>query len=429
MLNIILEDGAVYLNFYYDGERSKAVLKNPGLLSGNLMTGAEIKIILHKDTNEAELVLDEDDFLPDALCTILEESPPAYSTFFGLISEPRAGRGRYYMLRDINADGLLFCTGSYLVKKGQGLCSRFDGQWHLRYNLVENFFYAPDHIESDIKLWKHPSMRLADIGENIGMKDLTKRFRNYAALWHRHNFFDSDDWSKEFYRKQAKLGFIAITHTEDGKTSLTPQLQREYALLDWNNLNPGSHVKKILKSSRIEDENIRLHISGDPSAALENLALMWDPTWITEKYEHLIKGIAADCSRKKDRRFRIWGVTLTAGPRDEVIAGELGYSIGKTYTSLSGFFHRSEKKYNNFGKLQMVMLAHLLEKSGIAFWNLGQPYMEYKLKLGAEVVPRGLFFKRWDKAIRGRTPDLEKCVMNNLNSRFTVGAVDNTVDS
>ncbi|HAK46172.1 MAG TPA: hypothetical protein DCO79_09690, partial [Spirochaeta sp.] len=106
--------------------------------------------------------------------------------------------------------------------------------------------------------------------------------------------------------------------------------------------------------------------------------------------------------------FRIWGGTLSAGDDDKIIAGELGYSIGKTYTNLSGFFHREERKYNNFGKLQMVMLARKLEKAGIAFWNLGQPYMEYKLKLGADVVPRGLFLKRWDRAVRGRTPDLEQ---------------------
>ena len=54
------------------------------------------------------------------------------------------------------------------------------------------------------------------------------------------------------------------------------------------------------------------------------------------------------------------------------------------------------------------MLAEVLEQAGIAFWNLGQPYMEYKLKLGADVVPRGLFLKRWDKSVRGRTPDLSK---------------------
>ena len=58
------------------------------------------------------------------------------------------------------------------------------------------------------------------------------------------------------------------------------------------------------------------------------------------------------------------------------------------------------------GKLQMVMLADVLERAGIAFWNLGQPYMEYKIKLGAEVVPRGVFLKRWDKAVRGKTINL-----------------------
>ena len=51
--------------------------------------------------------------------------------------------------------------------------------------------------------------------------------------------------------------------------------------------------------------------------------------------------------------------------------------------------------------VQLVMLARRLEASGFEFWNLGHPYMDYKTKLGAEVLPRTRFLPRWDTATKG----------------------------
>ena len=84
-------------------------------------------------------------------------------------------------------------------------------------------------------------------------------------------------------------------------------------------------VRKIIDSVRIEDEGIRLKVNPDPAAG------------------------------------------------GGVIAGELGYTTGKTYTSLSGFFYRGERSYDNFGKLQMVLLARQPRDSGIAFGTSGSP--------------------------------------------------------
>ena len=74
---------------------------------------------------------------------------------------------------------------------------------------------------------------------------------------------------------------------------------------------------------------------------------------------------------------------------------EVGYIIAKTYTSLSGFSSK-DKKYNNYGTLQLVELSKYLEKNNFAFWNLGHPHMEYKKNLGAKVYSRKEFLKRWD---------------------------------
>ena len=77
-----------------------------------------------------------------------------------------------------------------------------------------------------------------------------------------------------------------------------------------------------------------------------------------------------------------------------LIAGEIGYKIGKTYTSLSGF-SKKDKKYNNWGKLQMILLAKHLEENSFSFWNLGHPYMQYKFDLGAKLYSREDFLEKW----------------------------------
>lgn len=74
------------------------------------------------------------------------------------------------------------------------------------------------------------------------------------------------------------------------------------------------------------------------------------------------------------------------------------YIIGRTYTSLAGFSSR-EKEYANYGTAQLVLLAQYLEENDFAFLNLGQPYMPYKLDLGAKVYEREEFLELWEDAI------------------------------
>ncbi len=78
-----------------------------------------------------------------------------------------------------------------------------------------------------------------------------------------------------------------------------------------------------------------------------------------------------------------------------MVAGEIGYRVGRVYTSLTGFFDRRDPELRNVGTLQLVLLARHLEASGFAFWNLGQPEMQYKRDLGAPALPRPVFLRRW----------------------------------
>jgi hypothetical protein len=78
---------------------------------------------------------------------------------------------------------------------------------------------------------------------------------------------------------------------------------------------------------------------------------------------------------------------VAARRRRVLVAGELGYSVGAVYTSLTGFATES-----GTGTVQLTCLGRWLEASGFLLWDLGME-MEYKFDLGAVLVPRHSFVR------------------------------------
>lgn len=200
------------------------------------------------------------------------------------------------------------------------------------------------------------------------------------------NYYWSDDFSAEYYIAQAKAGFIAVTDFFEEKELLLPEIQFSYALLDFNELHISQKVKKLLKYQKPE-----LHIDEELDEVAQAIALTHKDNWLTPRYLTMLKE-----TRGKDKHFKV--ISAYIRENGKLVSGEIGYSIGQTYTSLSGFTRR-ERCYNNYGTTQLVLLAHYLKKEGFAFWNLGQPYMDYKLALGAKIYERSDFLERWFEAI------------------------------
>jgi len=133
---------------------------------------------------------------------------------------------------------------------------------------------------------------------------------------------------------------------------------------------------------------------------------------------------------------------------DVLVAGEIGYSFGTTYTSLTGFY---DKSVPNAGKLQLVLLCKWLQQKGYSFWNFGHPprrlidarglykmethgtsvetkgeaksalfsctdriprdeevawSMKYKADLGVEVLTKKQFLTMWTKCRDSEIPEL-----------------------
>lgn len=171
------------------------------------------------------------------------------------------------------------------------------------------------------------------------------------------NYYLSDDFSKEFYILLAKTGFISTSIFIDNLFYLLPEIQFEYAILDFDNLHINKRVKKL-----INQNNFEFLINKDINKNLEKLNDYHKDNWLTNKYKDLIVNLY----KNPDNNFSILSIELYDKNSKELIAGEIGYKINSTYTSLSGFSSKDEN-YKNWGKLQMVLLAFYLEKTTSLF--------------------------------------------------------------
>jgi Leu/Phe-tRNA-protein transferase len=200
------------------------------------------------------------------------------------------------------------------------------------------------------------------------------------------NYYWSDDFSAENYVALAKAGFISVTEEYKGEELLIPEIQYKYALLNFEDLHISKKVQKLLNR-----KNLSLEFDSNLDEVYEKINSLHKNSWLTPNYLTMLKEV-----QLLDSSVKVKSVTLKE--EGKVVAGEIGYMIGRTYTSLSGFSSR-KKEHSNYGTAQLVLLAQYLEKNGFDFWNLGHPFMDYKLALGVKIYEREEFLLRWKSSI------------------------------
>ncbi|KAG7341171.1 acyl-CoA N-acyltransferase [Nitzschia inconspicua] len=82
---------------------------------------------------------------------------------------------------------------------------------------------------------------------------------------------------------------------------------------------------------------------------------------------------------------RLYSIEVWDEATGDLVAGELGYTVGSIYTSLTGF-----SAQNNAGSVQLAALGRLLCSLGFNMWDLGMD-MEYKQSLGSRLISRREF--------------------------------------
>lgn len=220
----------------------------------------------------------------------------------------------------------------------------------------------------------------------------TNYFHEYISSNMKNSYYWSNNWSEAFYIKLAKAGFICTTHDAKDTLILLPELQYDYALLDFKDLHVSRKVQKLLKNN-----DYKLCFSTQFEQVLENFSLQHKYNWLKNEYAQLLKNLHRNYDYKNN--FKVISVELISKKSGELIAGEVGYIIGKTYTSLSGFSSKN-KIHTNCGTLQLVLLAKYLEENNFEFWNFGHPHMTYKQKLGCKIYTRNDFLSRWTTATK-----------------------------
>ena len=200
------------------------------------------------------------------------------------------------------------------------------------------------------------------------------------------DYYWSDDFSAKFYAAQARAGFMAVTERHKGSELLLPELQYRYAILDFDDLHISRKVQRILRRNPPS-----LHVGLGLQTAYEGIHAHHPRSWLTPRYLRTLEAVNALSGD-------VHIVSVLLRHEGEITAGEIGYILGRTYTSLSGFSSR-DPRYRNQGTTQLVLLGQWLQQHRFAFWNLGQPYMAYKFSLGAKVYSRQDFLTRWRSAI------------------------------
>eukprot|EP01127_Copromyxa_protea_P006860 TRINITY_DN16808_c0_g1_i1.p1 TRINITY_DN16808_c0_g1~~TRINITY_DN16808_c0_g1_i1.p1 ORF type:complete len:398 (+),score=64.00 TRINITY_DN16808_c0_g1_i1:60-1196(+) len=232
-----------------------------------------------------------------------------------------------------------------------------------------------------------------------------------------HHYYWTLDWSEKTYMRLAYRGFISIAMREDGQAYLLPEIQKSYTVLDWQDLHlSGSARRKAKFYTLTVDDGLEDVLSGIDKHHESN--------WVEPEYKEIFRKLFSQKECKvplynTEATFKAHCFALKYKETGAIVAGEIGYSIGATYTSLTGFFdtekvspESKQLKYTSAGKVQLIALGKLLEENGYHFWNLGHPYKEggkdvkrsmiYKKEIGGHVESRSQFLQRWKAATNAK---------------------------
>lgn len=197
-------------------------------------------------------------------------------------------------------------------------------------------------------------------------------------------FCFSDSFDPGFISDLCQWGFLPMAMMIEEIPVLLIKLHEYRSILEFENLHIPKNVKK-------QSRKYSLSVDQAFDICVENINNQhWD-SWLYPSLVQSMSYIHFNGSYKTNfHSIELWD-------NDELIAGELGYSVGSVYTSLSGFYNR-----DSAGTIQLCATARLLEYLGYSYWDLGMD-MAYKNKLGAVAFKRNSFLEKHKEAVKNQS--------------------------
>lgn len=166
---------------------------------------------------------------------------------------------------------------------------------------------------------------------------------------------------------------------------LLPKLHQERCVIS---LPQNLHTKK---SVRKKTKNFSLSINTCLDRVVKGCHEQHSNCWLlpplVSAFTAILNagGTDAVVEGKNTVKVRMYSIEIWNNETGTLAAGELGYTVGSIYTSLTGF-----SRENSSGSVQLAALGTLLCSCGFSIWDLGMA-MEYKSDLGAHLMPRAVF--------------------------------------
>ncbi len=229
---------------------------------------------------------------------------------------------------------------------------------------LRNVLYFPS-MESDNP---YVPENLIMIDSKTGIARLRERLEEGMS-----EFCFSSRFTQVLLHRYCYHGFLPMAVNISGIPLLALKLHQARVLL-----KPGD--VQIPKSTLKKFASCQLTVDCAFDQCVRSINETHADSWLSPE---LVNLFAKTRARKKKGKVRLHSVELW---RDAtLIAGEIGYTVGSSYTSLTGF--RTE---NSSGKAQLYALGKLLAASGFHLWDLGM-YTPYKIDIGGRLYSRDAF--------------------------------------
>jgi len=196
-------------------------------------------------------------------------------------------------------------------------------------------------------------------------------------------------FDKDFLAELMYYGYLPMCDVVAGPSATAPRVYVVYpklhlvrCLVDFASVPPPhkSAVKRSAKYSLSVNQAFLRVCAGIVKQHGEN----WFYPRLVMAFQAMNRATQLMDGRVQVLSFELWNAD------GDLVAGECGYAVGATYTSLSGF----TRERDGSGTVQMRAMAERLRASGYVLWDLGMA-LPYKVAAyGGTAVRRAEFLSR-----------------------------------